>query len=326
MISSRIRSNLVPWTLRLAAFALLTGPLSAQSLPSYTSLNPMVQMRSGLTTLPWYGPEKKWHVSVSLDYGNAIEYRDGELTDYILDAELLNQRLLVARNVGKHLFLLGEASYHASYDGFLDGFLDWYHNLTGLHVAARSLRPKNEFDYELRIGEEEFHYEKASYFGDLRLGGGVRYGKGWQSAVWATVPTGSKPNGYRKGVASLNTSTLFHRDFGTNHRFTYEGSAGLGFTPKHGELRDWQRTVFFMFTQGVRARLVGPLNAFANIFYNTAYYRRAGAPDLDSKELTLDTGALLRFKRGPTWLIAMTQDLSPMGPAIDVAFRFGAYW
>jgi hypothetical protein len=81
-----------------------------------------------------------------------------------------------------------------------------------------------------------------------------------------------------------------------------------------------------MFTQGVRARLVGPLNAFANIFYHTAYYRRAGAPDLDSKELTLDTGALLRFKKGPTWLISMTQDLSPSGPAIDVAFRFGAYW
>lgn len=318
--------SLTPWTLHLGALCLLAAPLAAQGLPTYTPLNPMAQMRSGLTTLPWFGSERKWHFSVTLDYGNAIEYGDGQTTDYILDAELLNQRFQMARTLGSHLFVLGEASYHASYDGFLDGFLDWYHDLTGLHVAARSLRPRNQFDYELRIGEKEFHYQTASFFGDLRLGGGARYGKGWQSAFWVTLPTGSTPNGYRKGVVSLNTTTMLHREFGKDGRFTYEGSVGLGITPKHGELRDWQRTVFFMVTQGLRARLAGPLNAYANLFYDTPYYRRTGAPDLDRKELTIDTGALLRFTKGPTWLIGMTQDLSPSGPAIDVAFRFGAYW
>jgi len=302
------------------------APLGAQSLPSYAPLNPMAQMRSGLTTLPWFGDGRTWHVSATLDYGNAIEYTDGQDVDYVLDAELLNARFLVARGVGRRGFLVGEASLHGSYAGFLDGFLDWYHDLTGLHVAARALRPRNEFDYELRIEDSEFHYQPANYLGDVRLGGGMRFGNGWQSGVWVTLPTSGASNGYRKGTVSVNGNLMFHRDFGATGRFTYEGSAGLGVTPRHGDLAPWQKTVFFMVTQGFRARLVGPLHAYANVIYDTPYYLRTGTPELDHKELTLDTGALLRFRRGPTWLLAMTQDLSPSGPAIDVAFRFGAYW
>jgi hypothetical protein len=307
--------------------ALLAGaPLAAQSLPTLAPLNPMAQMRSGLTTLPWFGPERPWHLSFTADYGNAIEYTDRPEVHYVLDAELLATRLLVARNLGPRGFVLAEASLHGSYNGFLDGFLDWYHDFTGLHVAARSLRPTNAFAYQLRIGEKEFHYQPKTFLGDVRVGGGVRFGRGWQSAFWMTIPTSSAPSGYRKGQVSANAHTMYHRDFGKNRRFTYEGSIGVGNTPIHGELREWQRSVFLMVTQGLRARLIGPFHAYANVFYDTPYYRNTGTPELDKKELTLDAGALFRFKKGPTWLLGMTQDLAPSGPAIDVAFRLGAYW
>jgi hypothetical protein len=318
--SSVIRSSSLLLSIVLAA------PLSAQSLPPLAPLNPMAQMRSGLTTLPWFGAERTWHLSLTTDYGNAIEYTDGQSVDYVLDAELLATRVLVARNVGKQGFLMAEASLHGSYNGFLDGFLDWYHDLTGLHVAARSLRPTNEFAYELRIQDQDFRYQAASFLGDLRLGGGFRFGKGWQSAFWMTIPTSSTPQGYRKGQVSANAHTMFHRDFGRNGRFTYEGSIGVGNTPTRGELREWQRSVFLMVTQGIRARVIGPFNAYANLFYDTPYYQNTGSPELDRKELTLDAGALFRFGKGPTWLLGMTQDLSPTGPAIDVAFRLGVYW
>ena len=251
-------------TLRLRALLCLGGlstplaPLAAQSLPTYAPLNPMAQMRSGLTTLPWFGDGKRWHASATLDYGNAIEYTDGQNVDYILDAELLNARFLVARTIGRRGFVLGEASVHGSYDGFLDGFLDWYHDLTGLHVAARGLRPRNEFDYELRIYDQSFHYQTASFVGDIRVGGGLHFGQGWQSGLWVTLPTSSASNGYRKGTISVNGSVMLHRDFGANRRFTYEGSAGLGVTPRHGDLEPWQRTVFVMVTQGLRARVARP--------------------------------------------------------------------
>lgn len=305
---------------------LLAAPLGAQGLPPYTSLNPMVQMRSGLATMPWIGPERSWHLFLTTDYGNAIEYTDRPTVSYVLDAELLATRVLAVRNLGTRGFVLAEASFHGSYDGFLDGFLDWYHDFTGLHVAARSLRPTNEFAYELELPDRSFQFQKASYLGDLRVGGGIRYGKGWQSSFWMTIPTSSAPAGYRKGQVSAAIATMFHRDFGPRGRFTYEGSVGIGNTPRKGELRNYQRPVFFMVTQGVRARLIGPLNAYANVIYDSPYYRNTTSPDLDSKELTIDFGALFRFRSGPTWLLGMTQDLSPGGPAIDVAFRLGAYW
>ena len=302
------------------------GPVAGQGLPPYAPLNPMAQMRTGLGTLPWFGPEQDWHIVLTNDYGSSIEYTDRPEVRYVLDAELLATRLLVGRNLGGRGFLLAEATFQRSSNGFLDGFLDWYHDFTGLQVAARSLRPRNEFAYELHFPEQDFVYQRAAFLGDFRLGGGMRYGNGWQSAVWLTLPTSSSPGGYRKGRISANATTMFHRDLGPNARFTYEASIGVGLTPRRGELRVWQRTAFLMVSQGVRARLIGPLNAYANVIYDSPYYRRTGSPDLDSKELTIDFGALFRFKRGPTWLLGMTQDLSPNGPAIDVAFRLGAYW
>ncbi len=313
---------------RMATLLMLVAavPLGAQSLPTYSPLNPMAQMRSGLTTLPWFGDGRTWHASATLDYGNAIEYSTGQDLTYILDAELLNARFLVSRSIGRRGFVLGEGSVHGSYDGFLDGFLDWYHNLTGLHVAARSLRPRNEFDYELTIQDDEFRYQPTSYLGDVRLGGGLQFGKGWQTGLWVTLPTSGASNGYRMGTASVNGNLMLHRDFGPTGRFTYEGSIGVGVTPRHGELERWQRTVFFMVTQGARVRVAGPFHVYANLFYDSPYYRNTMTPELDRKELTLDAGLLFRFRHGPAWLLSMTQDLSPSGPAIDVAFRLGVYW
>ena len=318
------------WLLAIGCWTVVSGavsPLPAQSLPPYAPLNPAAQMRSGLATLPYFTVDRRWHVSFAVDYGSLIEYHAGEGASYVLDAEVLGARLLVARSIGTTGFVLAETSFYGSYDGFLDGFLDWYHNFTGLHVAARELRPKDEFAYEIRLGGREFQYAKSSGFiGDVRVGGGFRHGRGWQTAAWLTLPTGSTPGGYRKGVLSANAMTMLHHDFGKGNRFTYEGSAGFGYTPHHGELRQWQHTTFLMVAQGLRARIVGPFQGYANIIYDTPYYRDTGIPDLDRKELTLDAGALFRFKRGPAWLLGMTQDLSPKGPAIDVAFRLGAYW
>jgi len=311
--------------LGLSAIAATPAPVAGQSLPPYAPINPVLQMRTGLATIPYLGPG--WQVSFSSDYGNLIEYGAGQDVGYLLDAEVLAARIMVSRSLGPAAFLLAETSLNGSYDGFLDGFLEWYHKITGLNVAARDLRPRDEFGYEIRIGERQFAYQKSSGFiGDVRLGGGVRYGPGLQSAAWLTLPTGSTPAGYRKGVVSANVTTMLHRDFGPERRFTYEGTVGLGFTPRHGELREWQRNTFFLVAQGVRARFGGPFHGYANLIYGSPSYRNTGIPELDRAEITGDFGALFRFGRGPSWVIGMTQDLAPKGPAIDVAFRLGVYW
>ena len=86
------------------------------------------------------------------------------------------------------------------------------------------------------------------------------------------------------------------------------------------------QVVQLMITQGLRGRVTGPLHLYANLIYHSALYRDTGSKALDARELTIDTGGFLKFKRGPEWILGLTEDLEPSGPAIDVAFRFGARW
>jgi hypothetical protein len=300
--------------------------LPAQSLPSYSSMNPMVQRRSGLATLPWVEEGKRWRVTWLTDYASTIEYTDLPAVQYVQDAELMRLELTVTRNLGRRAFLLVSESLQGAYDGFLDGFLDWYHDFTGLHVDARKLRPKNEFGYRIELaGNAPVEYSSSSGFlGDLRIGAGMRHSRHWMTALSLTVPTSTGPVGFRRSVPTFNATTTLRSDFG--RRFTYEGTLSAGYTRAHGDFRDLQQTTFLMITQGLRGRVSGPLHLYANLIYHSALYRDTGTKALDSRELTIDTGGFLKFKRGPEWILGLTEDLEPSGPAIDVAFRFGARW
>jgi hypothetical protein len=290
-------------------------------------MNPVVEMRSGLGTFSWFEPDRPWHVQVTSEYGSLIEYAPGQPEEFVLDAELFSTRVVVARAITTRGFLLAGTSWTRAGDGHLDGLLDASHELLGVRVAGRDKRPENAFAYRMALGEQEFQYEKGNGFlGDLRVGLGLRHRVGWQTVFSLTVPTGAEPDGFRKRVVSGNLTTTFHRDFGEGGRFGYEGTLGLGYTPRHGELEEWQRTTFFLLAQGVRARLIGPWQGYANFFLVSPYYRNTGIPEFNLQEMTLDLGALIRLADGPTWFLGMTQDLLPNGPAVDVVFRVGAYW
>jgi hypothetical protein len=316
---------------RTTLLVVLAGPaatsLAAQALPPYASMNPMVFSRTGLETQPYVAAGHRWHLTTLLDYASPIEYTEDSRVFYVVDAELLRLELTVTRDVSKHAFVLAQGSFNGAYDGFLDGFLQWYHDLVGLQVAARRIRPKNRFLYELNLlsSGRDYAYSKSDgYLGDVRVGAGIRHSPHWQTVVSVTLPTSTGPDGFTRGVASANATSMLRSDFGK--RFTYEGSIGAGYTPTHGALSDLQHTTFLMISQGVRARVAGPFHLYTNLIYHSALYHDTGTSELDARELTLDSGLFLKFKRGPEWLAGLTEDLEPSGPAIDVAFRFGARW
>jgi hypothetical protein len=315
----------IPLVCALAA-AIAAAPAAAQGLPPYASMNPMVFSRTGLATVPYVAPGRRWRVTALLDYASPIEYSSNTSTFYLMDAELLRLQLTATRQVGSKAFVLAQTSANGAYDGFLDGFLEWYHDLVGLHVAARAIRPKNEFAYELDLPDgRHFDYHKSSgYLGDLRIGGGIRHSPHWQTVVSFTLPTSTGPDGFTRGTVSANATTLLRSDFAK--RFTYEGSLGVGFTPAHGPLSDLQHKTFVMVTQGLRGRVVGPLSLYTNLIYHSALYHDMGTSELDARELTIDVGGFFKFKRGPEWILGLTEDLEPSGPAIDVSFRLGARW
>ena len=316
-------SRLVQAGLLSLALATRTG---AQGMPQYAPINPAAASRSGLSTLPYLEPGRKWHWSVSNDYASIIEYAILDDVTYLLDAEVLRTQVGVTRRLGGKAFVLAEASFNGSYDGFLDGFLNWYHSLIGVHLKARELRPKNAFAYEIDFANgASYRYDKSSGFlGDVRLGAGLQHSRHWQSAVSLTLPTSSSPAGYRRGRVSLNATTTLRSEFGK--RFIYEGTLGAGYTPAHGDLKDREHTTFLMVTQGVRMRIAGPLHAYTNLIYHSPYYHDTETQGLDGRELSLDLGGMLRFKHGPEWIFGLVEDLEPSGPAVDVVFRLGARW
>ena len=329
MSRSRRSPFLVPLaqlTLALGLGTLSAGAVRAQSLPPFGPLNPVAASRTGLAFQPWVAPGKRWQVALLLDHGSLIEYADTGDVSYVLDAEVLRLQAGITRNLGRRAFLLAEASFNGAYDGFLDGFLDWYHDLTGFQVKARELRPTNQFAYRIELPGDRSHvYGKSSGFlGDLRVGAGLHHTRHWQSSVSITLPLGSSPAGYRRGTVSLNGTTHLRAEF--LGRFVYEGSFGLGYTPTHGELADLQRKSFVMVTQGLRGRVSGVLHAYSNVFYHSPYYRGTGILSLDRRELSIDVGGMLRFRRGPEWIFGLSEDLEPSGPAYDVGFRLGARW
>jgi len=299
--------------------------VEGQGLPPYAPINPVAASRSGLVTQPYVDPGRKWRLTVLTDYSSIIEYVAGSDVSFLLDAEVLRTQLSVTRNVGKG-FLLAQASFNGAYSGFLDGFLDWYHDLLGIHLKARELRPKNQFAYDLELaGSRSYHYGPSRGFvGDLRVGGGLRHSTHWQSAISLTLPTGNSPAGFRRGTLSANATTTLRSTPGK--ALVYEGTLSVGYTPTHGELADLQHSTFLMVTQGLRLRIAGPLSAYGNLIYHSAYYQDTGARALDRRELTADLGGMLRFRRGPEWIFGLTEDLEPSGPAVDVTFRFGARW
>jgi hypothetical protein len=318
----------ISYQLRAIGYWLLliggASPLHGQGLPPYAPISPIAQARTGLETQPYVGSGRRWHFTFLNDYANEIEYEKNGA--YLLDAEVLRAQLTVIRNLGRHGFVLAAESFNGGYNGFLDGFLDWYHRLLGVQVAGRAERPKNQFGYEINLaGGRSYRYQPASGFlGDLKLGGGLRHSKHWQSTLAFTLPTSSTPAGYRKGTWSVNLVTTLSGEFA--NRFLYEGNLGAGYTPSHGELAAVQHTTFLLVAQGLRMRISGALHAYGNMVYHSSYYHDTGFQGLDGRELSIDLGGMLRFRRGPEWIFGLVEDLEPSGPAIDVVFRLGARW
>ncbi len=308
----------------LLALMLGSYPLAAQSLPPYIPVNPVQTARSGLYTQPYIDAGKTWEFRALMDLANMIEYQGRPSSRIVLDAEVLRVDLTATRNLGNG-FVGASIGFNASNDGFLDGFLDWYHNLTGLQVAAREVRPRNQFEYLIKTpaGDSITFPKHRGFLGDLRLIAGHRHTSHWQTTVAVTLPVGA-PEGYGRQVVSASLLTTARAQL--DHRWTAEGGLGIGTTPKHGALSEYQRTVFASANGGVRFRFWGQQAAFINLFYHTPTYQGTTVKPLDNSELTLDYGFLLKAKKGPEWFFGMTEDLLPSGPAVDLSFRIGMRW
>ena len=317
----------------LIAPALGGAPLAAQSPlpgpPAYEPMNPAVRSRTGLYFQPWQPPAaagRRRTTRLSVDYASSIEANAVAAVRgprALIDAELLRLSAGVTQELGGGTFALADVSLEGAYAGFLDGFLDWYHGLLGITMPERDDRPSNAFAYEVVTpdGVRVARRPSALHLGDVRLGLGKRHGSRAQSVVSVTVPTATDPGGYGRGVATVNVLETLRLPI--SRRLVLEAAGGAGYSPRDGELSEYQRSVMYSAATGFRWRPWGRQTVYATVFYGSPAYEGTRLPALDRRELSLDFGWSLITRDGREWRLGMTEDMEPGGPGIDLVFRAG---
>ena len=304
--------------------ALLPSALSAQGIPAYAPINPVAASRTPLGFEPFRTPRPgRFTGELALDYASTIEHAQLPQASYELDSEILRLRLRVARDLSPAAFVEMDAGVGGSYAGFLDGFLHWYHGLLGIRLPERDRRPRDAFLYQIELPNGVLLTRRPSdlFLGDLRLAAGLRHGSHLQAVASLTLPTSTAPPGYGLGVVGGGLTTTLHLPLA--RPLIYEASLGLGYTPTHGDLAEYQRTTFVSGSSGLRWRFWGRQSLYGNVFYHSPYYHDTTIPPLDRRELSFDFGWMLATRTGREWRIGLTEDLEPSGPAVDLVFRLG---
>jgi hypothetical protein len=319
-----------PLPAALAALALLlfltAGPAGAQGLPPYRPINPIIASRSALGFEPVLSGVG-WLTTARLDYGSIVELRENRPAFYLLDAEISRIELGVTRFLGERWVLQVTVPVQSAHAGFLDAPVRWWHGLLGVQEQNRDTRPDNEFAWEIHLPDgQQLEFERSgTTLGDTRVLLGFRHTPDWQTALVLGLPTATAAPIYRTGTVATGLITTFRREV-PGDRLLIEGSAGLGWTPRHGELRDWQRRVFYSASGGARVRVVGRQSVYANVFFHSAAFAGTTLRTLDREDLSLDLGFLFRIRNGPEILVGLVEDLYVYGPAVDLVLRFGVSW
>ncbi len=290
-------------------------------------VNPVLQSRSALYAQPFVGAAEGWKFRFVTDYTNAVESTpssDGR--EFVLDAELLQFDLWLTRDVSPKVFVVGNVALRSGHAGYLDGFLNWYHDVIGLRVPARNRRTENRFNWEFELDGETIVRERAAFIGDVRLGGGVRLGDRVQVIATVTLPTATTGSeGWTR--KTVGTSLAISARAVQSARVALDLGASVGYTPAHGNLARYQRSVFGGGMVAGRWRFAGRQAVFATLWGQTPNWRDTGFDTMDRAEVTLDFGALLQVGGGlPEIQLGLTEDLLPRGPAVDIGFKIGARW
>ena len=307
-----------------ALLVCLATRLPAQGLPPYAPVNPVADSRTGLAFEPVRPPAPgRWTTALALDYASTIERYETARAGYLLDAETMRLRLRLARDLSPRVFAQVDAAIGGAYPGFMDGFLDWYHGLIGIRMPEREHRPQNAFEYHIRLpdGEVVDRRRQDLFLGDVRVGLGLRHGRHLQTIASLTLPTSTAGAGYGRGTVAA--AVVASARYPLAPPLVYEGSLGLGYTPRHGDLSSFQRTGFVSASSGLRLRFWGRQSIYANVFLHSPYYQATRIRSLDRRELSLDFGWLLATRGRTEWRVGLTEDLEPGGPGVDLVFRLG---
>ena len=310
--------------LALSALAVAAPAATAQSLPFHRSLNPIAASRSSLALQPYvpFSPSRH-RFDVSIEYGNAIEYEfaEGGAPLYLLDAELMRGTVAYTRELDRRTFVVAQVEVAGSYAGFADGFFVWYHRLINYRQPEREARPSNQFGSRILLADgTALTAERTPLsLGDLRATLGFRHSDQQQTALAFTLPTATSAARLGRGTVSVSIVHTLRKELVRD--LVFEGTIGVGATPRHGALAAHQRALFMSGSTGISWRLWGGQSVYGYFYAHSPYYERTGLPSLDRREVTGDFGWISRGADGREWRVGMSEDLEPGDAGIDLTLK-----
>ena len=304
-------------------------PLASQSdlgLPAIHQSNLLATGRSPLYFQPWVPAHDRTRVTLALDYANVYELNYGFAGgEYVQDLEVGTLRLSLARDLSPKSFLLADIPVSTAWKGGLDGFLGWWHDLLGIEMPSRALRPENRFGYQLATAAgDTIAYDPTSYLGDIRVGAGWRFHSHGQLVGTITLPT-TTAEGFGREVVTVGAMVSGWSDL--DPRLRVEGSVGLGYAPRsHSAIASYQKELFESVGGGFRWRFYRQASVYGTLWWHSPYYAETGLPALDRNDLAFDFGWIIRTAKGAEWRFGMTEDPQPSGPGVDAVFKASRSW
>ncbi|MBI9074879.1 MAG: DUF3187 family protein [Desulfatibacillum sp.] len=314
----------------LSVFLLLAlgiGPVHGFSIPGGNAsgvnrffLMPALDQAKPLTI-------KSYKAKLDLAYTN--EFASMESKDYKLLADMECFQATLGFSAG--FFLDSEISADATFlsysGGFLDSFLGSYHDALGVGNYGRSVRPDNEFGYQIWSGGQGWFKDSGEDSGlaDIRLGlKKLVYSNSWMDASIKGVlklPTGDPDKVF--GTGGADTQVLGLVDLKPHNRVTVSLAGGHTWLsrPDFLEGMDIGFSDTWFGGLGLAYQLTEALSGFVQSVYWESPYGTTGIPVLDRDYGEITFGGKYQWKSGWAATVALSEDLSRS--ASDFTFHTG---
>lgn len=261
------------------------GPLQARNqFPLFIHLNQPVMEKATL--------ENSW--SISLSTSTTHQVHDSKDWSMGLDLEMTGVDFRARKIIFNSLELGADIPFLSVNSGFLDAPLNNYHRAFGFRDYGRSLRPENDFLYEVkRKGATIVKGEVGSGgISDIRLSAKktlVSHDQTVSFKMSLELPTGNAKKGY--GSGNYGTDSTFMLDKKLSERLMTYSSIGIAFP---GDLAGYETVEIKQFLFGGIAFEVAAgnnLNILSQLTFQESPYPKTGIREVDDIAILFTLGA-----------------------------------
>ena len=262
-------------------------------------------------------------LSAGISHSSIYMMRDSREWSIHLDMEVTELTLRYRRDIPALCELGIEVPFISLNSGFMDNFLNFYHKTFGFPDYGRSMRPSNEFLYEVRRnGNLVIKGEGGRInLGDIRLTAKKMILKSDPAVsikVDLELPTGSASKGYGNG--SFDAGITVMADKKVTDAVMAFGNFGAVF-PGDLKVDETIKLSTYLFGgAGIEAAITKNLSLLGQVSFQNSPFPKTGIGSIDRVAVLLSLGG--RYTAGrDSFEFSLTEDPNTAG-APDVSFNF----